>query len=477
MSSRARDGSPAAHPPADWTRSPRTQRFHPGGILREDFLPDYGLDACDLADRLCLPVEHITSLIAEEIPVDADISLRLSRLFGNSAQFWMNLQRETDLADARGRMRPELMRVRPLSDTGWETSRSADTEDLARWLRRTSPAGLLDAELARDTSIPTTQLAARSGIATERIEALAAGTTRFTLEDDSALSAAFGVSPGYWLRGQVAADAAAGIDTSIPELSVQECIRDALCRIELDEEVRVLYAVESGSRAWGFASADSDYDVRFVYAHRPEWYVSVQRRRDVIERPLDRDLDVSGWDLPKALGLFGKSNPPLLEWLRSPIVYLETGSLAERVRELAERFASPSACLHHYRHMAENNHREYLQGERVWLKKYFYVLRPVLACRWIEAHRTLPPVEFETLAEDRLPESLKQAVDDLLRRKRAGEELTVGPRIPAVSDFLDAELRRLAQVTRPPGRGELPDREELDALLREILRETWASRI
>lgn len=260
-------------------------------------------------------------------------------------------------------------------------------------------------------------------------------------------------------------------------LTAPERIRDALRQTESDNEVRVLYAVESGSRAWGFASADSDYDVRFVYAHRPEWYLSVQRRRDVIERPPDDDLDISGWDLPKALGLLGKSNPPLLEWLRSPIVYREVGSLAPRMRELAERFASPTACLHHYRHMAENNHREYLQGERVWLKKYFYVLRPVLACRWIEAHGTLPPVEFETLAVDRLPEDLRQAVDDLLCRKRAGEELTVGPRIPAVSDFLGEELHRLAEVARALGRGESPDHDEVDMLLREALRETWVARI
>jgi len=96
-------------------------------------------------------------------------------------------------------------------------------------------------------------------------------------------------------------------------------IRQSLQQIAVAEQVRVLYAVESGSRGWGFESADSDWDVRFVYLRPPEWYLSIQHRRDVLEFPLREGLDISGWDLRKALGLFAKSNPPLLEWLRSPI--------------------------------------------------------------------------------------------------------------------------------------------------------------
>src|SRR5436189_1813350 len=98
-------------------------------------------------------------------------------------------------------------------------------------------------------------------------------------------------------------------------------IKKELRRIEEQLEIKVLYAVESGSRAWGFASTDSDWDVRFLYARCPEWYLSVQDRRDVLEYPISEGLDVSGWDIRKALVLFARSNPPLMEWLRSPIVY------------------------------------------------------------------------------------------------------------------------------------------------------------
>jgi predicted nucleotidyltransferase len=256
--------------------------------------------------------------------------------------------------------------------------------------------------------------------------------------------------------------------------AVQKEIRAALDHVERQEEVSVLYAVESGSRAWGFASTDSDWDVRFIYVHRPAWYLSVQRRRDVLEYPLSRaGLDVSGWDLRRALGLLAKSNPPLLEWLRSPLVYREARSAASRMRELSSRHFSARSCLHHYLHMAEGNDREYLRGDTVRVKKYFYVLRPVLACRWIEAHGTMPPMEFAALVEDQLPRPLRGIVDDLLQRKRSGEELASGPRVPEINDFVGEELARLraslSAMATPPG----PDWTALDGLFREVLAEAW----
>jgi len=246
-----------------------------------------------------------------------------------------------------------------------------------------------------------------------------------------------------------------------------------LSAIETEQRVAVLYAVESGSRAWGFASTNSDWDVRFVYLRPPEWYLSIQRRRDVIEQALPGDLDVSGWDLRKALGLFAKSNPPLLEWLRSPIVYRERADTVPALRELSRRFFSPRSCLHHYFHMAEGNDREYLHGPTVRLKKYFYVLRPVLACRWIERLGSMPPTEFACLAAETLPEELQPTVEALLARKRAGEELSAGAPIPELREFLGAEVARLrATLGRLPRAG-LPDWEVLDAFFRQSLARVW----
>ena len=254
---------------------------------------------------------------------------------------------------------------------------------------------------------------------------------------------------------------------------MRNAIQAALTRLEAADDVRVLYAVESGSRAWGFASRDSDWDVRFVYARRPDWYLSVQRRRDVLEYPLDNDLDVSGWDIRKALALFAKSNPPLLEWLRSPIVYRETFSFARTLRDLSSRYFSSRSCMHHYFHMAQGNYREYLGGDPVRVKKYFYVLRPVLACRWIAEHATMPPTEFAALIDDQLPQELLPIVHALLERKRSGDELATGPRIPEINRFLDSEMSRLEDVLAGIPRRPAPDWETLDRVFRDCLNEAW----
>ena len=253
---------------------------------------------------------------------------------------------------------------------------------------------------------------------------------------------------------------------------IRKRVGDELDRIERDEDVRILYACESGSRAWGFPSRDSDYDVRFLYLHPARWYLRVRPGRDVIERPIDDELDVSGWDLKKALGLLRKSNPPLLEWLQSPIVYREQREPMERIRALASEYYSPSACFYHYFHMAERNHREYLRGDEVWLKKYFYVLRPVLACRWIERGLgTVPTVFAELIDRVAPPGPFRVELDRLLERKRSGDELDRGPRIPAISDFIDAEMARLSAVPPPPARR--TDWEPLDAAFSDCLRTTF----
>jgi len=172
---------------------------------------------------------------------------------------------------------------------------------------------------------------------------------------------------------------------------------------------------------------------------------------DVIERPADEVFDISGWDLRKALQLLHRSNPPLLEWLQSPIVYRERSEIVSRIRTLIPQYYQPVACHYHYLHMAQGNNREYLQGDTVWLKKYLYVLRPVLACLWIERGYGPVPMEFATLIERVVDEGhLKAAILDLVSRKKAGDELARGPRIPVISDFLEAELTRLSAKEAPP---------------------------
>lgn len=255
---------------------------------------------------------------------------------------------------------------------------------------------------------------------------------------------------------------------------IKKEIQDRLQRLEQEEGVCIFYACESGSRAWGFPSADSDYDVRFLYIHPKDWYLSIDEKRDVIERPINDLIDLSGWDIRKALRLFRKSNPPLLEWLHSPIIYQQRFGIADKIKALMPEYYSPKSCLCHYLHMAEGNFREYLKGEIMWVKKCFYVLRPILACKWIEAGYGVVPMEFEALADRMVTvKELKDAIKELLERKKEGQELDKGPSIPIIRKFIEEELERLGSK-KPEGNSFRPDTEKLDELFRWSLEAAWA---
>lgn len=229
--------------------------------------------------------------------------------------------------------------------------------------------------------------------------------------------------------------------------AVKARIDAELSAIESKYKVRVLMAIESGSRAWGFASKDSDYDVRFLYTREPEWYLSpfVESKRDVIELPIEDELDINGWDLRKAVKLMAKSNPALLEWFSSDIVYRDVEGFRATFAPLLAAYYSPRAGCYHYLHMAKGNFREYLKSEWVKTKKYFYVLRPILCMRWIESHGSIPPLLFETLVDKTVEGTeLKNAIAELLVRKKAGFETDYDRPIPVISAFLEAELARLS---------------------------------
>jgi predicted nucleotidyltransferase len=245
-------------------------------------------------------------------------------------------------------------------------------------------------------------------------------------------------------------------------------ILDCLRQIETDHDVKVLFACESGSRGWGFASPDSDYDVRFIYVNRMSWYLTVEPGRDVVEQPISGDLDVNGWDLRKTLQLLRQSNPTLLEWLRSPIVYRDEADTMARLRSLAEEGFSAVRGYHHYVSMAKKNFREHLRGEEVRYKKYLYVLRPLLAARWIRDGRGVPPMRFAALAEATLDDrALLDEINRLLEVKMRAGEAATSPRWIGIHDFIESELNAAAaQVVVESSR---PDSTMLDAFLAETV--------
>ena len=245
-------------------------------------------------------------------------------------------------------------------------------------------------------------------------------------------------------------------------------VLDELARIEERHDVHVLFACESGSRAWGFASPDSDYDVRFLYVHKLDWYLRVASQRDVIELPIDDELDISGWELRKAMGLMTSSNPTLFEWFDSPIIYRQDDAATQALKTLGASLYSPLKGRWHYLSMAKKNFREYLQGDTVRLKKYLYVLRPLLAAQWLDSGRGVPPMRFADLADAMVASDLlKQEINALLAIKMTSGEAKEGPPFPRIQQFIVETL----QEDKPPQGYKQPsgDVSQLDRLLFDLV--------
>jgi uncharacterized protein len=224
-------------------------------------------------------------------------------------------------------------------------------------------------------------------------------------------------------------------------------IRAELDRIAREEDVSILFAIESGSRAWGFHSTDSDYDVRFVYARPPDWFLRLDDRRDVIERPISGDLDISGWELGKALKLALKSNAVLSEWLQSPIRYSDVPEARQILMDFCRSALTRRPVTWHYLSIAEQQRTGLTSQNGIKLKRYFYVLRPVMALRWMRLHdAATPPMNlWEMIAAAKVPAEIESYLRDLVKVKLETGEMGFAEKTdPAADAFIEAEL----QVTR-----------------------------
>ena len=249
---------------------------------------------------------------------------------------------------------------------------------------------------------------------------------------------------------------------------VEQDIQRKLSELEQKKGVRILYACESGSRAWGFASEDSDYDVRFLYAHPLEWYLSIDERRDVIELPVNEVLDIGGWELRKALQLMRKSNSVIYEWLQSPMVYRANSEFLSDMRAAMPEYFNLRAGVHHYLSMARNTFEHDLQADQVRIKRYFYALRPLFAAMWIIQHHEVPPMQFEPLRGVLTDETVQHAIDELLQIKLVSDEKTLISPVPVLNQMIAQELHRCTQMV-----GLLPKQENssqtLNALFVKVL--------
>jgi len=223
---------------------------------------------------------------------------------------------------------------------------------------------------------------------------------------------------------------------------MKQTILQKLLELEQSENIKILYACESGSRAWGFASPDSDFDVRFIYCRPANDYLSIVEMPDVVGLPVNEVLDIGGWDLKKTLKLFMKSNAPLYEWLQSPIVYRQDDAFVDELRSLMPGYFSLRSAGNHYLSMAHNTLRDDLQGKEIKLKRYFYALRPALACRWIVEKQTVPPMEFDKLRVLLTDNKIQDAINGLLAQKQMADEKAMIKPVDLLNEWLADTLNR-----------------------------------
>jgi uncharacterized protein len=198
---------------------------------------------------------------------------------------------------------------------------------------------------------------------------------------------------------------------------MEKVIGDLLRQLEIENEIKVLFAVDGGSRAAGLDNHESDYDVRFVYVKPVEWYLSLDKQVDTMEY-FKPSIELVGWDLKKALQLLKKSNPSILEWIHSPIIYDDPFHFIKNFQSLAKSYFSSKAVLYHYFNMAKMNERLYLEQQSLSVKKLFYVLKPLLACAYTIHHQMMPPVMMSDLIKE-LEKGLQEEMERLICLKQS----------------------------------------------------------
>lgn len=251
---------------------------------------------------------------------------------------------------------------------------------------------------------------------------------------------------------------------------MNEKIKKYLNLIQAENKVEILFACETGSRAWGFPSPDSDYDVRFIYKHSADWYLSLNEQKDTIELMFENnELDLSGWDLKKCLQLLWKSNPPLLERIQSPMIYIANDLFLTSINSLAQSTYSRIATMHHYLSMAKKMFSEVKDVENVKLKKLFYALRAAVACQWIMEEAQMPPIVFQQMiAHLAIDKNIKQRIDELIALKATKAESYLHKEEKALNRFIATIIEEAEQKakTLPAAKGQI---EDLNQFFRKII--------
>jgi predicted nucleotidyltransferase len=242
-------------------------------------------------------------------------------------------------------------------------------------------------------------------------------------------------------------------------------------QLEAEKDIKVLLACETGSRAWGFPSPDSDYDIRMIYVHRQDWYLSIRDKKDSIEyMSEDRLIDISGWELRKSLQLLQKSNAALLERIQSPIIYVQDEAFVQEFLALSQQQYSRIRTIHHYLSMTKKIYEELKSNESYKLKRFFYVLRAALVCKWILEKEVLPPIDFRVVYQNLdLEPALVQRIAALIDFKKTVDESYRHQGETPLLELIQTCIHQseAAKQLLPSGTGQL---EELADLFRKYIK-------
>lgn len=255
---------------------------------------------------------------------------------------------------------------------------------------------------------------------------------------------------------------------------MKEVILAKFKEIEKIHNVKIIYGCESGSRGWGFPSMDSDYDARFIYLNPKNHYLSIEEKTDFIECPIDELLDINGWDIKKVLLHVKKSNASILEWFSSPIVYINKGNFKNYLDNILTNYFLKTRVMHHYFHLAFNKFEESLKEDKVKIKTFFYILRPLFCLMWIEKNASMPPMEFYRLLKDSdASDEIKDEIINLLNIKKETYEAFKINKIPVLWKFIEQKINYYKNYLKNMEKDSITGYDRLNEIFRDVLNEEY----
>jgi len=258
------------------------------------------------------------------------------------------------------------------------------------------------------------------------------------------------------------------------DVNIKQAILQKLHETQEAYQVKIPLAIESGSRGWGFAATNADYDCRFLYVHKKEWYLSVLERKEFIEYAVDEVFDIKGYDITRVLKYIMKPQAAIYEWISSNEIYICNEPVHTQLQALAAAFFNPIPISHHYLSLAKKMFAEINDAESAKIKKYFYILRPIANLNFIWQHRKMPYMEYDkTLAEIDLKPEILSAIQDLTARKMAAKEHDLITKFEPLVNYFQTEIARFDDCLKDMKHTKNKNYDAVDEVFRSIIKDVW----